>query len=70
MSTRYYSAAAIVCKAISESYPNAFFIQTLPDGRFWYLLIKDHVPVGIKNDVILDDAESVTALMNEHYQLF
>ena len=70
MSSRYYSAAAIVCKAISESYPNAFFIQKLPNGRFWYLLIKDHVPVGYKNDLILDDAESVTELMNEHYQLF
>jgi len=70
LSTRYYSAAAVVCKAISESYPNAYFVQKLHDGRYWYLLIKNHVPVTLKNDVILDDIEDVVELMNEHYQVF
>ncbi len=70
LSSRYYSAAAIVSKAISENYPSAFFVQELEDGTYWYLLIKDHVPVGVNNDVILDDIDAVVSLMNEHYQMF
>ncbi|MGF1826846.1 hypothetical protein [Vibrio splendidus] len=70
ISTRYYSAAAIVCKAISEQYPNAYFVEQLADGRFWYLLIIDQCPATGINDIILETAEDVANLMQEHYQIY
>ncbi|KAB0482462.1 hypothetical protein F7Q91_03370 [Vibrio chagasii] len=70
ISTRFYSAAAIVCKAISEQYPNAYFVEQLDDGRFWYLLIIDKCPATGKNDIILNDVSEVADQMQEHYQIY
>ncbi|EHA1126471.1 TPA: hypothetical protein I7117_15330 [Vibrio vulnificus] len=54
------SAAAIVAAALSEDVENAFVVEHLGDDKYWYLCIRDRVPVtGRENDSIIEGKDRV-----------
>ncbi|HHC6573215.1 TPA: hypothetical protein ACN33D_003789 [Vibrio parahaemolyticus] len=70
ITTKYYSAAAIVARAICVDHPNAFFIQKLPSGKYWYLLVIDKCPAGGENDLVFETVEEVIQQIFDHYQMY